>query len=733
MVIKDSQFNLPRDMVARFEDFLRLSETDGIFPYLQVINALASDISGKKTLDVDFNHIIIFHDEVDENYNGVGDPLAKEIWDNPGPGNPDNLKKCDQALVNVLHEESNGTIKFTDTGYHVRFFNLPEIRHFKIRHITSKQCYKLISTFGVIVEKSDTKEQMRAISFECRICGAQHDVDQVYGDKLTYPAICNVGGCKNSKKDDFRVLGEISNFVDCVLIRIQENSDDSEVRASPKAIDVVLLEDLAEESVKLEPGDHVRIVGYVELLNLGKESIEKQRFGRLMHANSIVHEDKNDSKIEIPLETENKIKELAKRPDIFDLIERSFAPGFHGLQMVKKGLILSLFSRKRIKTTIDGDIRRGYIHAGLFGDPSTGKTRLLKWLRKLVNPAIDGTAALTTKAGLAGGLVQRGKDGFVFTPGAMVHAFNGILTLDEMNVLDESILLMLNDAIENQHIPFNKVGVNTDIKTEFSFICAANPKEGRWDTYLTPVQNLNYLPPQFMSRLDLMFVIRDIPNEEADDHISDNIVSMFMRPDEIKAETRARITPPLDIELLRQYIYYMHENIEDVYISEEVHDYICDYYKKLRKQSDKGEGVIQIDARTLETLIRLSLARARMSYREDVIKSDVEEVMKVFEASLKQTTWDETSQSFNVDQVQLGKNHEQTLHEKYVYKIIDQLQKEGKGQPVSIEDVNERARFIPYSMKAEEVSNVIDNLKKEAMIVEKKNGKFLVVKDASGK
>ncbi|MCK4383013.1 MAG: minichromosome maintenance protein MCM, partial [Candidatus Lokiarchaeota archaeon] len=57
-----------------------------------------------------------------------------------------------------------------------------------------------------------------------------------------------------------------------------------------------------------------------------------------------------------------------------------------------------------------------------------------------------------------------------------------------------------------------------------------------------------------------------------------------------------------------------------------------------------------------DALVRLSEAYAKMALREKVIKSDVEDVIKLFKRFLKDTGYDETTGKIDMDRILVGQS-----------------------------------------------------------------------------
>lgn len=78
---------------------------------------------------------------------------------------------------------------------------------------------------------------------------------------------------------------------------------------------------------------------------------------------------------------EDKLKELSRRPDLYEYLARSLAPSIWELEDVKKGILLQLFGGAN--KTVEkgggggGPRYRGDINVLLVGDPGTSKSQIL--------------------------------------------------------------------------------------------------------------------------------------------------------------------------------------------------------------------------------------------------------------------------------------------------------------------------------------------------------------------
>lgn len=97
-----------------------------------------------------------------------------------------------------------------------------------------------------------------------------------------------------------------------------------------------------------------------------------------------------------------------------------------------------------------------------------------------------------------------------------------------------------------------------------------------------------------------------------------------------KKAQRGRKQESLTINFLKKYIHYAKHRVQPE-LSDEASENIATAYAELRNANSnaKGGGTLPITARTLETIIRLSTAHAKLKLSRTVLKSDVEAALKV--------------------------------------------------------------------------------------------------------
>ncbi|MDA4137495.1 MAG: ATP-binding protein, partial [Thaumarchaeota archaeon] len=113
------------------------------------------------------------------------------------------------------------------------------------------------------------------------------------------------------------------------------------------------------------------------------------------------------------------------------------------------------------------------------------------------------------------------------------------------------------------------------------------------------------------TRFDLIFVIKDTPTPAQDERLATHILDVHRRG------TFAE-PPPVQFDLMKKYITYAKKISPK--LTTEAENRLKEFYLQLRRSV--AEGQIGATPRTLESLIRLSSARARLMLREQVLEED---------------------------------------------------------------------------------------------------------------
>jgi len=190
-----------------------------------------------------------------------------------------------------------------------------------------------------------------------------------------------------------------------------------------------------------------------------------------------------------------------------------------------------------------------------------------------------------------------------------------------------------------------KGGIVATLNARTAILAAANPALGRYDPYRTVGENIN-LPVTILSRFDLIFVLRDVPEKEADAKMSEHILSLHKRGT-VPLET------PISPDLLRKYISYA-RNINPV-LSQEAVERLKSFYLSMRSVSETEGAPIAITARQLESLVRIAEARARAALRKEITAEDAEAAIAIMQRSLREVGIDVQTKKMDIDIIMTGK------------------------------------------------------------------------------
>src|SRR3989338_9025013 len=134
----------------------------------------------------------------------------------------------------------------------------------------------------------------------------------------------------------------------------------------------------------------------------------------------------------------------------------------------------------------------------------------------------------------------------------------------------------MNEAMEQQTVTISKANIHASLRAETTVLAAGNPKLGRFDPY-TPIPQQIDISPALLSRFDVIFIIRDLPNKLQDEAIASHVL------EEHQQEVISDIIEP---KLLRKYIAYAKQKIKPK-LSDEAVDEIKEFYVRLRNQSTR--------------------------------------------------------------------------------------------------------------------------------------------------
>ncbi|TPP64414.1 DNA helicase MCM8 [Fasciola gigantica] len=316
-----------------------------------------------------------------------------------------------------------------------------------------------------------------------------------------------------------------------------------------------------------------------------------------------------------------------------------------------------------------GQNRRSAPHVLIVGDPGLGKSQMLRAAANLAPRVIYVCGNTTTAAGLTVSTIREGSGtggGFGLEAGALVLADQGCCCIDEFDKLscDPAVLL---EAMEQQTISVARGGMVANLSARASVLAAANPVGGHYDCTRRLDENLR-IAPALLSRFDLIYVLLDRPDEAADRLLSEHVTAVHtgtwkptsfivsesgsseLNPhgsagfasEYIEIDPSMPLAERLELRLgervdfiphvlLRKYILYARKYVMPV-LSVAAASTLRDFYLELRRNRHSRD-TFPVTMRQLESLIRLTEARARAELREEATCEDAMDVCELMRAT----------------------------------------------------------------------------------------------------
>ncbi len=601
------------DPQERFQEFFK-NET-----YRQRISQMS--VAGKVSLMVDFEELLAFDQR-----------LAEQLLEFP----EDYLRHASNAAYAQLQIEDQEYAEKIET-VNVRIVRLLEAA--QLRKLGSDLIGNLVMVEGIVVRSSPVRPMVMQGAFKCKRCGTVMPIIQS-GLFLKAPFACSSPDC--GSKGPFDFVQEESTFIDSQDLRLQERPEDLPPGQLPRTLSVKLV---GTEIVDIaRPGDHVSVVGIVRATAPTMPGVGKLRtFTLHIDANSIEVLGKEPETALISPEEEEKILELAKDPWIHRKIISSIAPSIYGYDHIKEAIMYILFGGVA-KTLPDISIR-GEMNALLVGDPGTAKSQLLQYVARIAPRGLYTSGRGTTAAGLTAAVIREKGGGMSLEAGALVLADKGIACIDEMDKMRPEDRVAIHEAMEQHTVSVAKGGIVATLNARTAILAAANPALGRYEPHRTVAENIS-LPVTILSRFDLIFVLRDVPNKETDSRMSEHILGLHQKG-------LSSTETPVSADLLRKYISYA-KSVKPT-LTDDALKRLNDFYLAMRSASEAEGSPVAITARQLESLVRTAEARARAALRKEVTAEDAEAAVAIMKRSLEEVGIDLSSYKMDIDIIMTGK------------------------------------------------------------------------------
>src|SRR5512136_945809 len=513
---------------------------------------------------------------------------------------------------------------------------------------------------GIVVRSSPVRPMVMQAAFKCKRCGTVNPVNQT-GSFLKAPFACSSPDC--ASKGPFEFVQEESTFIDSQDLRVQERPEDLPPGQLPRTLNIKLV---GSEIVDLaRPGDHISVVGQVRAIAPTLPGVGKLRtFILHLDANSIEVLGKEPETALPSPEEEQKILELSRDPWVHRKIIGSIAPSIYGYDHIKESIMYLLFGG--VPKTLPDISIRGEMNALLVGDPGTAKSQLLQYVARIAPRGLYTSGRGTTAAGLTAAVIREKGGSMSLEAGALVLADKGIACIDEMDKMRPEDRVAIHEAMEQHTVSVAKGGIVATLNARTAVLAAANPALGRYEPHRTVAENIS-LPVTILSRFDIIFVLRDVPNKEADTKMSQHILEIHQRG-------VSPVEAPIDAELLRTYISYA-QSVRPV-LTQDALKRLNDFYLAMRSASEVEGSPVAITARQLESLVRTSEARARSALRDEVVSDDADHAIAMMRRSLEEVGIDLSSYKMDIDLIMTGKPKSMRDRLQIVLSTLMEMEKE---------------------------------------------------------
>jgi DNA replicative helicase MCM subunit Mcm2 (Cdc46/Mcm family) len=465
---------------------------------------------------------------------------------------------------------------------------------------------------GSIVGISPVYNMVKSVSPTCFQCGYSKHIKYPWPRyKANLREITKCPGCKTN------TIILTSNYVSVVDIELQ----DSDTFNDLERLWVKLFEGNTKD---IAANETVSIIGNVHVIRRNDNPGNKAE--TVLFADSIEYPKKQEVRLTQKdvaqiQQWETELEKQGKNP--IDELVKLFAPEFIETEHIKRSVLITC-----VNAGIRNDERRLpkrlRINLFILGDPGLAKTEFLKKAIRLIPNSRYTGGQNATGLSLTAHVSKEdgGGDGmYILRYGPIPRAKGAICAVNEFGQLPPADHKHFLDCMEDDFFPMTKHGFDTMVEAYTTIIASANPIGGRWED---PNRiDVSRIPtsPQVLDRFDIIIILTENKNPEY-------LKRLAFQKRQV-AENYERGLYDGNEGFLQRYL--AHARTFQPVIEIEAYDILSEYFARIG-ESGNIDGL----QRKFDTLLRITIAIAKLRLKDCAGKEDAHDTMEFYNVMLQQ-------------------------------------------------------------------------------------------------
>uniref|UniRef100_A0A672TJM0 DNA replication licensing factor MCM5 n=1 Tax=Strigops habroptila TaxID=2489341 RepID=A0A672TJM0_STRHB len=538
--------------------------------------------------------------------------LADYLYKQPA----EHLQLLEEAAKEVADEVTRPRPSGEETLQDIQVMLKSDANAANIRSLKSDQMSHLVKIPGIVIAATPVRAKATRIAIQCRSC--RNTITNIAVrpglEGYALPRKCNTeqAGRPKCPLDPYFIMPDKCKCVDFQVLKLQESPDAVPHGEMPRHLQLYCDRYLCD---KVVPGNRVTIMG-IYSIKKSAQSKNKSRdnvgvgirsaYIRVVGIQVDVEGSGHSFAGSVTPQEEEELRRLAAMPNIYETIAKSIAPSIYGSTDIKKAIACLLFggSRKR------------------WGDVSLVERVVAGVSFMAQSPCMVYTSGKgSSAAGLTASVIRdpSSRNG-------------GVVCIDEFDKMREDDRVAIHEAMEQQTISIAKAGITTTLNSRCSVLAAANSVFGRWDE-TKGEENIDFMPT-ILSRFDMIFIMKDVHNEERDMTLAKHVMSLHVSA---LTQTQA-VEGEIELNKLKKLISFCRTKCGPR-LSAAAAEKLKNRYILMRsgtrqhEQESDRRSSIPITVRQLEAIVRIAESLGKMKLQPFATEADVEEALRLFQVS----------------------------------------------------------------------------------------------------